>query len=137
MQTKESIASPTRKASKAMAAIQTEITLLAIDATTSKNQKALAKVATLRHGGDRKSEDIKGSKDTLIDDTKSIAEAAAQMKVSPASVKRAKKVHSKGSESTKKALADGSLPVTTAALHPLCATLPPERLTLSPSVQVR
>lgn len=48
MQTKESIASPTRKASKAMAAIQTEITLLAIDATTSKNQKALAKLAAIR-----------------------------------------------------------------------------------------
>jgi ParB-like chromosome segregation protein Spo0J len=83
--------------------------------TTSQRSDVAGKVATMRHGGDRKSEDIKGSKDTLIDDTKSIADAAAQMKVSPASVKRAKKVHAKGSESTKKALADGSLPVTTAA----------------------
>ena len=59
--------------------------------------------------------DNQHSKEVVSKDTTSINEAAAQMKVSPASVKRAKKVHAKGSESTKKALADGSLPVTTAA----------------------
>jgi hypothetical protein len=42
-----------------------------------------AKMANLKHGGDRKSEGIKGSNDTLKD-------AAAQLNVSEPSVKRAK-----------------------------------------------
>jgi ParB-like chromosome segregation protein Spo0J len=77
--------------------------------TTGQRADVAAKVATMRHGGDRKSEETKGSKDTLI------SEAASQMKISPASVKRAKKVHAKGSEAVKQAMADGTLPVTTAA----------------------
>ena len=77
--------------------------------TTSQRSDVAGKVATMRAG------DNQHSKEVVSKDTTSINEAAAQMKVSPASVKRAKKVHSKGSESTKKALADGSLPVTTAA----------------------
>ena len=39
---------PTRKASKAIAATQTEITLLVIDATVSKNQNVLAKLEAIR-----------------------------------------------------------------------------------------
>jgi ParB-like chromosome segregation protein Spo0J len=77
--------------------------------TTGQRSDVAAKVATMRHGGDRKSEETKGSKDTLI------SEAASQMKVSPASVKRAKKVHAKGSDAVKQAMSDGTLPVTTAA----------------------
>lgn len=77
--------------------------------TTSQRSDVAAKVATLRHG------EVGNGRVEVSKDTSTIDEAAAQMKVSPASVKRAKKVHSKGSESTKKALADGSLPVTTAA----------------------
>ena len=74
--------------------------------TTSQRSDVAAKVATMRQGT---------RTDLASKDAKSIDEAAAQMKVSPASVQRAKKVHAKGSESVKKALADGSLPVTTAA----------------------
>jgi ParB-like chromosome segregation protein Spo0J len=49
-----------------------------------------AKMATLKHGGDRKSEEIKGSNDTLICD------AAALLSVSEPTVKRAKHVLANG-----------------------------------------
>lgn len=39
---------PTLKASKAIAATQTEITLLVIDATTSKNQNVLGRLCVIR-----------------------------------------------------------------------------------------
>jgi ParB-like chromosome segregation protein Spo0J len=74
--------------------------------TTSQRSDVAAKIATMRSG----TRTDLGSKDT-----KSIDDAAKQMKVSPASVKRAKKVHSKGSKAVKKAMADGTLPVSTAA----------------------
>jgi hypothetical protein len=77
--------------------------------TTSQRSDVAAKIATLRRGEAGNGRKVDGSKDT------SISEAASQMKVSPASVKRAKKVHAKGSEAVKQAMADGSLPVSTAA----------------------
>ena len=77
--------------------------------TTGQRADVAAKIATMRHGGDRKSEEIKTSKDVLI------SEAASQMKVSTASVDRARRVHNKGSDAVKKAVADGTLSVATAA----------------------
>jgi hypothetical protein len=77
--------------------------------TTGQRADVAAKVATMRQG-DGGPGRAKGSKDTIA-----IDDAAKQMKVSPASVKRAKKVHSKGSEAVKQAMADGTLPVSTAA----------------------
>lgn len=77
--------------------------------TTGQRADVAAKIATLRRGEAGNGRKVDGSKDT------SISEAASQMKVSPASVKRAKKVHAKGSEAVKQALADGTLPVSTAA----------------------
>jgi hypothetical protein len=64
------------------------------------------KIATMRQGTRT---DI-GSKDT-----KSITDAAEQMKVSPASVKRRRKVRNKGSDEVNAAITDGTLPVTTAS----------------------
>jgi ParB-like chromosome segregation protein Spo0J len=77
--------------------------------TTGQRSDVAAKIATLRRGEVGNGRKVDGSKDT------SISEAASQMKVSPASVKRAKKVHNKGSEAVKQAMADGTLPVSTAA----------------------
>jgi ParB-like chromosome segregation protein Spo0J len=77
--------------------------------TTGQRSDVAAKVATMRHG------DVKSQKSDGSKDPSSITDAAKLMKVSPASVKRAKKVHAKGSEAVKKAMADGTLPVTTAA----------------------
>ncbi len=74
--------------------------------TTSQRSDVAAKIATMRQGART---DL-GSKDT-----KSIEEAAKELNVSPASVKRAKKVHAKGSDETKKAVSDGSVPVAAAA----------------------
>jgi ParB-like chromosome segregation protein Spo0J len=74
--------------------------------TTSQRSDVAAKIATMRSG----TRTDLGSKDT-----KSIDDAAKQMKVSPASVKRAKKVHAKGSEAVKQAVEQGELTVSVAA----------------------
>lgn len=79
----------------------------------SETQRAsvAAKMATLRHGGDRKSEEIKGSKDPLI----GIDQAAEALSVSPKSVKRAKQVHRDGAEELQEAMDRDEVPVTLAA----------------------
>ena len=68
-----------------------------------------SKLATLKHGGDRKSDGIKVSNDTSID------AAAKQLKVGRATVARAKVVQEHGSESVKQAVEQGSLSVSLAA----------------------
>lgn len=67
-------------------------------------------MAKLRQGGDRASEDFKGSKDTL-----KIDEAAEALNVSTASVKRAKQVHRDGAAELQEAMDRDEVPVTLAA----------------------
>lgn len=78
----------------------------------SETQRAsiAAKMAKLRQGGDRASEDFKGSKDTL-----KIDEAAEALNVSTASVKRAKQVHRDGAAELQEAMDRDEVPVTLAA----------------------
>ena len=77
--------------------------------TTGQRADVAAKVATMRHG------DVKSQKSDGSKDPSSITDAAKLMKVSPASVKRAKKVHNKGSEAVKQAVEQGELTVSVAA----------------------
>lgn len=61
--------------------------------TTAQRAAIAAELANQQHGGDRKSEVIKGSKDPLIKESATSIEDAAQLlKVSTASVKRAKQL---------------------------------------------
>lgn len=77
--------------------------------TASQRAMIAAKFAKLRHGGDRKSEDIKGQI------CPSIEEASEQLNVSERSTKSAKKVIAEGSPEVIKAVEQGELPVSKAA----------------------
>lgn len=77
--------------------------------TTSQRAMVSANVATLRHGGDRKSDEIKGSIDT------SISEAASLLNVSVPSVKRAKKVKDKGTPELAEMVSSGKVSVDAAS----------------------
>lgn len=77
--------------------------------TTSQRSMIAAKMATLKHGGDRKTENIKGSKDL------SIKQAASALNTSEKSVKRAKQLIDNGSESLIEAVEQNEIPVTLAA----------------------
>ena len=77
--------------------------------TTTQRSSVAGKVATMRRG------DNQHTKEDVHKCTTSIKDAAEQMKVSPRSVKNARKVQTDGSEAVNKAMDDGSLPVTTAA----------------------
>jgi anti-sigma28 factor (negative regulator of flagellin synthesis) len=68
-----------------------------------------SKMASTKHGGDRRSDTAKVQNCTSVDD------AAKSMNVSPRSVKTANQVNELGSEAVKQAVENGSLPVSTAA----------------------
>ncbi len=89
--------------------------------TESQRAMVAAKLAKLRHGGDRKSEEIKGSIDPLIS---SIEKAADQLQVGRATVVRAKTVLSEGSPDLVKAVEQGAVPVSKAAK--IAKTVPKE-----------
>jgi DNA-directed RNA polymerase subunit F len=78
--------------------------------TTSQRAMVAAKLSKLKQGGDRKSEEIKVSNDTLKMD-----EASKQLNVGRATVARAKQVQEHGSESVKQAVEQGEIPVSVAA----------------------
>lgn len=78
--------------------------------STSQRSHVAAKLATLRQGGDRKSDDFKGHKCTS-----NIDEAASQLNVSPRSVKNAKTAIANGSAAVNEAIEQDKLPVTLAA----------------------
>jgi hypothetical protein len=69
-----------------------------------------AKIANLKHGGDRKTEEIKLSNDNL----KSAAEAAEQLNVSESGVNRAKAAIKGGCKALIEALEAGEIPSSTA-----------------------
>jgi DNA modification methylase len=73
--------------------------------STSQRSMVAAKLATLKKGGDRKSEDFKGQICTSID------EAALQLNVSPRSVKTAKQVIEHGSKAIVDAVESGEITV--------------------------
>ena len=75
----------------------------------SQRAQCAAEVAKLRHGGDRKSEDIKGQ------DCPSISAAAHVFNVSKRSVKSAKHVADKGDKATVEAVKAGEITVSAAA----------------------
>lgn len=77
--------------------------------TTSQRASVAAKMAKLKHGGDRKSDEIKSQI------CASITDAATQLNVSPRSVTNAKIVQEHGSDSVKKAVEQGELSVSLAA----------------------
>jgi ParB-like chromosome segregation protein Spo0J len=79
--------------------------------TESQRSMVAGKLATLPRGGDRKSEDFKGSIDTL----KSIDDAASLLSVGRASVARAKQVIEHGSKAVVDAVESGEIPVSFAA----------------------
>ena len=78
--------------------------------TTSQRSMVAAGIANLQKGGDRKSEEIKVSIDTL-----KIGDAAKQMNVSPESVKRAKAVKDKGTPGLADMVRDGKVSVDAAS----------------------
>jgi soluble cytochrome b562 len=78
--------------------------------TTSQRAMVASKLATLKHGGDRKSEEIKGQICTLI-----IDDAAKQLNVSPKSVKNAKKVADKGTPELAEMVSSGKVSVDAAS----------------------
>lgn len=86
---------------------------------TSQRATVAAKLAKLKHGGDRKSEEIKGQKCTLIKD------AADALNVSERSVKNAKTVLRDGSEELQQAVERGEVAVTKAAT--IAKTIPKEQ----------
>jgi ParB family chromosome partitioning protein len=75
--------------------------------TTSQRADVAGKLATLKHGGDRKSSDQELNL--------ALDAVAKQLNVSVASVKLAKQVHAKGSEEVKQAVTQGKLRVSAAA----------------------
>jgi hypothetical protein len=77
--------------------------------TTTQRSAVAGKLATLKRGGDRKSDEFKVSKDT------SIADAAKLMNVSEVSVKRAKQVIEHGSKELVAAMERGDVSVSTGA----------------------
>jgi hypothetical protein len=91
--------------------------------TTSQRAMVASKLADMQHGGDRKSEEIKVQKGTLIEETTEIKvpkgtlieDAAKTLSVSPRTVKRARQVQEHGSEELKVAVLQGDVPVTLAA----------------------
>jgi len=74
-----------------------------------------AALANLDHGGDRRSAQIKGSRDPLNGGSCSIAEAAEKLDVGPATVKRAKFVQVHGTPEIVDAVRTGQMSVATAA----------------------
>lgn len=80
---------------------------------------AAARIAQLRHGGDRRSEDFKAPIDALKSKAPAgalkIDDAAEKLKVSPRSVDRAKKVLDQGSKALKKAAESGEVSLSKAA----------------------
>src|SRR5262245_26161499 len=78
--------------------------------TPSQKAMAAAKIANLKHGGDRKSEDFKGSCDPLI----STAGAAKRVGASEATTKRARVVLEHGTPEQVAAVEAGELTVATA-----------------------
>lgn len=81
--------------------------------TESQRAMVAAKLATMRNGGDRRSESFSGSIDPLK--TVSTEDAAAALNVSPTSVKRAKSVRDHGTDEEKAAVESGELSVSAAA----------------------
>lgn len=78
--------------------------------TTSQRAMVAADLATLKHGGDRKSEEIKGQNCPLI-----IDDAAKQLNVSPKSVKNAKRVKDKGTPELAEMVSSGKVSVDAAS----------------------
>jgi hypothetical protein len=77
--------------------------------STSQRAAVAAKLATFKHGGDRKSQEIKTQNCALID------EAANALNVSPRSVNSARKVQENGSKAVQTAVERGDTPVSLAA----------------------
>lgn len=83
----------------------------------SESQRAMIgeRFATLKHGGDRKSADIKASGDALMSDRSSQESAAKLVGVSRTLVQRARKVRAKGAPELVAAVESGTVSVTAAA----------------------